>query len=247
MRLRQVVLVAAELEPAAAVLRRLFRLGPGYRDPGVGEFGLENVVYAAGDTFLEIVSPRAGDTAAGRYLERRGGDGGYMVILQVEDLDELRRHLDEVRVRTVWRSDHEDIKASHLHPRDVGGAILSLDQPTPPESWRWAGPRWVEEGRRAAVGEVTGVEIQSESPGDLAGRWGEVLRRAVEPCGDGWRLPLARGEIRFVPPRDDRGEGVCGFDLEVCDPVYVERERKALGLERVDGALECCGVRFVLR
>jgi hypothetical protein len=247
MRLRQVVLVAAELEPAAFLLRRLFRLGPGYRDPGVGEFGLENVVFAVGDTFLEIVSPRAEDTAAGRYLERRGGDGGYMVIVQVEDLEDTRRHLEEVRVRTVWRSDHEDIRASHLHPRDVGGAILSLDQPIPPSSWRWAGPRWLEEGRTAAVREVTGVEIQSDAPGDLAARWGAVLRRATEPCGDGWRIVLDRGEIRFAPPRDDRGEGVCGFDLEVSDPVHVERERKQLGLELTDGALECCGVRFVLR
>ena len=33
--------------------------------------------------FLEIVAPVKNNTAAGRYLDRRKGDGGYMVICQV--------------------------------------------------------------------------------------------------------------------------------------------------------------------
>jgi hypothetical protein len=246
MRLRQVVLVAAELETEADRLRRLFRLGSGYRDPGVGEFGLENIVFALGDTFLEIVSPREQGTTAGRYLERRGGDGGYMVILQIEDMEDARRHFAELGIRVVWTSDHDDIKGTHLHPRDVGGAILSIDQATPAESWRWAGPHWVEEGAGTAVREVTGVEIQSADPESLARRWGQVLRRNVEPRPDDWRMVLDRGEIRFVAPRDPRGEGVCGFDLALDDRAHVEREAAALGLALRNDTLELCGVRFRL-
>ncbi|HEX7609616.1 MAG TPA: hypothetical protein VF380_02985, partial [Solirubrobacteraceae bacterium] len=76
-RLRQAVIVARELEPVAAALRGALGLSEPFRDPGVGEFGLENVVFALGDCFLEVISPLRDGTAAGRYLERHGGDGGY--------------------------------------------------------------------------------------------------------------------------------------------------------------------------
>src|ERR1700722_20325819 len=89
-RLRQAVLGAEELEPVAADLRSALGLGEPFRDPGVGEFGLANTVFALGDRFLEIVSPTRADTTAGRYLARHGGDGGYMVIFDLEDLDGAR-------------------------------------------------------------------------------------------------------------------------------------------------------------
>ena len=88
-RLRQAVLVARDLEPVSERLRAELGLGEPFADPGVGAFGLHNAVYAIGDAFLEVVSPTQPDTAAGRYLDRRG-DGGYMVIFQFADLDAAR-------------------------------------------------------------------------------------------------------------------------------------------------------------
>ena len=97
-RLRQVALVARDCGQVAGELRRVFGWPPPFHDPGVGQFGLTNAVFAVGDTFVEVVAPARPDTTAGRYLERRGGDGGYMAIFQVEDLkasgfirDALRR------------------------------------------------------------------------------------------------------------------------------------------------------------
>src|SRR5260221_12854299 len=75
-RLRQAVLVAEQLEPTAEALRTALALEEPFRDPGVGEFGLANTVFALGDCFLEVVSPTRPDTAAGRYLARHGGEGG---------------------------------------------------------------------------------------------------------------------------------------------------------------------------
>src|SRR4051812_7215902 len=89
-RIRQAVLAARELDPVVERLRGALRLGEPYADPGVGYFGLRNAVFAIGDTFLEIVSPQREGTSAGRHLDRRGGDGGYMVMFQVEDLRAAR-------------------------------------------------------------------------------------------------------------------------------------------------------------
>src|SRR5213080_680031 len=116
-RLRQAVLVARELEPLAAELQ--------------AALGLANTVFAVGDCFLEIVSPVQPDTAAGRYLDRHGGDGGYMVMFDLEDLDGARRRTERAGIRTVWQIDLPDISGTHLHPADTRGAIVSIDGSRP--------------------------------------------------------------------------------------------------------------------
>jgi len=139
MRLRQVAFVAENLMQVREELFQLLGLSEDYADPGVGEFGLENSVMTIGDTFLEVVSPTQTGTTAGRLLERRGGDGGYMVLVQTDDIEFMRNHTESLNVRKIWELDSDDTKAFHLHPKDIGGAILSVDQMEPPESWRWAG------------------------------------------------------------------------------------------------------------
>jgi hypothetical protein len=141
-RLRQVALVAHDCGRVTAELSRAFGWPQPFRDPGVAQFGMTNAVFAVGDTFVEVVAPARPGTTAGRYLERRGGDGGYMAIFQVPDLAAARRRLAGLGVRVVWTADLPDIAGTHLHPKDVPGAIVSLDWAAPAESWRWAGPSW---------------------------------------------------------------------------------------------------------
>src|ERR1700735_2390951 len=89
-RLRQAVVVAKDLESVVGTLRDELALADPFSDPGVEYFGLRNAVFALGDTFLEVVSPVTEGTAAGRLLDRRGGDCGYMVMVQVTDLPAAR-------------------------------------------------------------------------------------------------------------------------------------------------------------
>src|SRR5262245_59780328 len=99
MHIRQVALVASALEPVVADLCAVFGLEVAFRYPGVAVFGLHNAVMPVGMQFLEVVSPTREDTTAGRFLARRGGDGGYMVILQTDDLAADRRRLATLGVR----------------------------------------------------------------------------------------------------------------------------------------------------
>ncbi|MDQ3739822.1 MAG: VOC family protein, partial [Actinomycetota bacterium] len=147
LRLRQAVLAARDLDAAVERLRDALPLGEPFADPGVGHFGLRNAVMALGDTFVEVVSPVREDTAAGRHLDRRG-DGGYMVMFQLDDLAPARERAAALGVRTVWELELPDIVDVHLHPRDMGAAIVALDRCDPPEGWRWGGPDW--EGKAPA-------------------------------------------------------------------------------------------------
>jgi hypothetical protein len=231
-RLRQAVLVASELEPVASALRTTLALDEPFRDPGVGAFGLENVVFAVGDCFLEVVSPTRADTAAGRYLTRHGGDGGYMVIFDLEDLEGARSRAQGLGVRVVWQIDLPDIAGTHLHPADMRGAIVSLDHSEPYGTWRWGGPAWTGQVGAGAPGRLVGITVAVEDPAAVAARWGEVLGVRVHggdsggDGGDGGAAegrggadePVLRvdgGEVRFTAAGGERGEGLVEIALEL--------------------------------
>ncbi len=206
-RLRQVAFAAADLEAVAGELQHLLGLGDPYRDEGVGLFGLHNTVFALGDTFLEVVSPTRPGTAAGRYLERQGGDCGYMAMVQIPDAAGARSRLEELGVRVVWDFAEDDIVDLHLHPRDVPGTLLALDQATPEGSWRWGGPAWQAAVHQATVpahddGALESLTVAVGDPAATARRWAAVL----DVPADGTELALADGQsIRFIPATDRDG------------------------------------------
>jgi hypothetical protein len=207
-RLRQAVLVATELEPIAAALRSALGLGEPFRDPGVGEFGLANVVFALGDCFIEIVSPIKPDTAAGRHLARHGGDGGYMVLFDLENLAAARERAQALGVRVVWQIDLPDISGTHLHPADMRGAIVSLDRSDPYGTWRWGGPQWTGQVGTGAPGSLAGITVAVADPPAVAARWGEVLGVEVREDGERPLLGLEDAQVLFEQGADAAEEGI---------------------------------------
>jgi hypothetical protein len=230
-RLRQAVLVAQELEPVAALLRQALGLGEPFRDPGVGEFGLENVVFAIGDCFLEIVSPTTAGTAAARQLERAGGDGGYMVLFDLEDLGGARERAAGLGVRIVWQLDLPDISGTHLHPADVPGAIVSLDRSEPYGTWRWGGPEWTGQKGSGAPGRLEGITVAVRDPDEAAARWGEVL--GVAPAAGGPRLELDGGVVRFEPAGSAGVEQIVAIALQLPPAVRGSRASIEVGSARL--------------
>lgn len=236
MHIRQIALVARDLEPTVATLCEAMGLEICHRDPGVGAFGLHNALMAIGDTFLEVVSPLEENTTAGRLLERRGGDGGYMVILQTDDIAADRARVEAAGVRVVWEATLDDISTIHLHPRDIGAAIVSIDQPIPSADWRWAGPDWRSRRRMDVVTSIVGAELAAQDPLRMAKRWGQVLGLGEPEAIDGGRfkLPLSPGELRFAPVADDRGEGLTTYDVRTAPDQQPDSPRQ----------LVVCGTRI---
>jgi hypothetical protein len=222
-RLRQVVVVTTDLDRVASTLQDALGLEVPFVDPGVAEFGLENRVFAVGSSFIEVLTPVRAGTAGGRYLERRGGDAGYMAIFQLGpdrgELEEARKRASGLGVRVVWQADLDDIAGTHLHPADVGGAIVSLDWASPWESWHWAGPAWRGGAPADAAGGVTGLTVAAAYPTAMAARWAEVLGVATdEEHGDRLVLAEAGQEVRFVPlpvGSASRDEGIVEVGLSL--------------------------------
>jgi hypothetical protein len=226
-RLRQAVLVAEQLEAVAAELGAALGLNEPFRDPGVGAFGLTNAVFALGDCFLEVVSPAQADTAAGRYLQRHGGDGGYMVMFDLEDLESARRRVENGGIRVVWQIDLPDISGTHLHPADMRGAIVSIDSSRPYGSWRWGGPEWTGRVGQGAAGELSGVTIAVADPHAVVARWGRVL--GVPAGAEPPELQLDGARVRFVAADREGEEGLVEIALAVPAEVRGERELVSAG------------------
>jgi hypothetical protein len=76
--------LAEKLAPILEDFKAVLGLEVCFKDPEVAVFGLENSLMPVGSNFIEVVAPVKENTAAGRYLKRRNGDGGYMVICQCD-------------------------------------------------------------------------------------------------------------------------------------------------------------------
>ena len=251
LRMRQICLVARQLAPVVEVFRDVFGLEACHRDPGVGKYGLENALFAVGNGFLEVVAPMRDGTTAGRYLERRGGDGGYMVITQCADLAPRRQRCEAVAVRVANEIRYPDYQELQLHPRDVGAAMLSFSRQEGGEPadgpWHPAASRSTSAFLVASVRSMTGAELQSDDPERLARRWSEVME-----------LPLSRDErsrpvialddarLRFVPVTDGRGEGLAGLDLDCADKGRVLSRARLRNLAAEGDMVVACGMRFYI-
>jgi hypothetical protein len=99
--LRQICLVAPQLEPLIADMADIMGLAVCYRDGNVEKYGLVNALMPVDTILLEVVAPFRDRTAAGRFLEKKGGRGGYMAIFCCEDPLARAKHANSIGVRTA--------------------------------------------------------------------------------------------------------------------------------------------------
>ena len=111
LRLRQICLVAPHLEPVIGDIAAIMGLEVCYRDGNVAKYGLENALLPVDTILLEVVAPFQPGTAAGRFLDKTGGRGGYMAIFCCDDPDargrarqgDRRAHRQRHRSRALSR------------------------------------------------------------------------------------------------------------------------------------------------
>lgn len=251
--LRQVCLVARELAPAEEEIVAILGLSPAFRDPAVGKWGLENAVFPVGSQFLEVVAPVRPDTPAGRFMDRRGGDAGYMVILQTDDQQAYRDRARTAGIRTAFEfvAEEDGYSCWQLHPRDTGGAFLEIDRQRgddPQGGWHPAGPDWREHRRTDRIGGVAAVTFTSPDPARLARRWAEVLDRPLREQAGALVLPLDNAELRFEAAPDGAGaeDEMTGIAFLAGDAGAVRAAAAARDRAGADGAVYFNGVRIEL-
>jgi hypothetical protein len=252
LRLRQIALVADKLAPVEEELIDVLGIEVCFRDPGVAHFGLENALFPIGNQLLEVVAPVQENTAGGRYLERRGGDGGYMVITQCNDHAPRRARVKALGIRLVGQFSTGEFRNMQLHPKDTGGSFLEIDEMMGPGAhdpdgpWEPAGQDWQRARRLSRVKGILAAEVQCDDPEEVAARWAEIAEIALEHEGEHASLPLDNASVRFVPCADGRPEGLGGIDVACTDKAAILAAANARGLETADDQILLCGMRINL-
>ena len=253
MRLRQICLVAGDLARVEEELCGIFGLEVGERDPGVGKWGLHNFLLPIGGDFLEVVAPTEDGTSAGRLLQRRGGDGGYMTIFQCDDGLASRERITSRGVRLIWGPERDDYVPSQYHPRDCLGTILAvgsvpgMDRHDEMSHWPAAGEHWRPHVHREVTQAMVGAEMQNDDPKAAAAFWSDLLDTPARETGpDQFTLSFDNAELRFVKTSDGRGDGLGGLDLKINDMAHVQRAAAARGIACDGTELMVCGTRIRL-
>ena len=255
LRLKQICLVAPHIEPVATDIGAIMGLDVCYRDPRVGAYGLENVLYAVDSNLLEVVAPTQANTAAGRYLDRikrdgfkEGYHGGYMVIFTASDVERRRERARTIGIRIAHIIDRPTFYGIQLHPADCRASFVDFNR-TPDSDGVYGlyspgGPDWQKFIRKDTTQELVGIEVESPDPADLAAHWSRIIEVPVARGADGEpELRFVNNAFRFIKgPKEVLG----GLVFKVKDPARVRAAAEARGY-KVDGnSFHLCGVNFRL-
>jgi hypothetical protein len=248
MRLRQICLVAPAIEPVVGDIADIMGLKVCYRDGNVAKYGLENALLPVDTILLEVVAPFQPGTAAGRFIEKTGGRGGYMAIFCCDDPDERGAHAAKMGVRTANVIDHAPYHGVQLHPRDCRAAFIEFNHtagsdnvlgPYPP-----AGPDWTKSIRKDVTLALTEVEMESPEPAVLAAHWGKIIGIPVSTGKSGDpELKLPNAGFRFVKGAADI---MSRLTFRVADIAKVRDAAKARGCAVSGDSFELGGVTFRL-
>jgi hypothetical protein len=248
LRLRQICLVAPRLEPVAGDIAAIMGLEVCYRDGNVAKYGLENALLPVDTILLEVVAPFQPGTAAGRFIDKTGGRGGYMAIFCCDDPDARGRAANAIGVRTANVIDHAPYRGVQLHPRDCRAAFIEFNHTDGSDDvlglYPPAGPDWQKSIRKDVTQALTGVEMESPEPQALAQHWGRILGIPVsKDARGGAQLTLPNAVFRFVEGASDI---MSGLTFRVADVARVRDAARAKGLAVKGDSFFLGGVDFHL-
>jgi hypothetical protein len=244
-------LVAPALEPVVQSIKKIFSIPECHRDPGLEKFGLENVLFAFGNAFIEVVAPLREGTAAGRFLQRSRGNGGYMAIFDCHDPKARKERAIALGIRVAHEMDYPGFRGTQLHPADCRATMLEFDHTQDGEAidgaYYPAGPHWQEFRRPDKVSGIESIEIESPDPLGIARHWSALMDVPLETdtAGAGL-LRLDFGAIRFIGLPSPSADRLAAINVIVPDPSPVRHAAATAGYLIVDQGFQLGGVRFQL-
>lgn len=118
-----------DLEESVERYRRTLGLEPAHRER-IPDQGVEEVLFAAGTSFIQLLGALGPDTPVGTFLAKRG-PGVHHVAYRVDDVAATLSRLRTEGVRLVDeapRRGARDTLIAFVHPKDMGGVLIELVQ-----------------------------------------------------------------------------------------------------------------------
>jgi methylmalonyl-CoA/ethylmalonyl-CoA epimerase len=118
-----------DLERAVAEYGAAFGLEPAHRER-VQDQGVEEVLFAVGTSYLQLLGALGPDTPVGRFLDRRG-EGVHHVGYRVADLSAVLARLEAAGVTLIDRVPRPGSRGTlvaFVHPTSFRGVLVELVQ-----------------------------------------------------------------------------------------------------------------------
>jgi methylmalonyl-CoA/ethylmalonyl-CoA epimerase len=120
-------IAVSDLDEAVEHYRRTFGIEPTHRER-MQDQGVEEVLFAIGESYVQLLGALGPETPVGRFLKRRG-PGVHHLAYRVESVADA---LDDLRAVGVPLVDEEPRTGSRgtriafVHPKGVGGVLIEL-------------------------------------------------------------------------------------------------------------------------
>ena len=118
-----------DLDAAVAEYRRLLGVEPIHREH-IEDQGVEEVLFAVGSSYIQLLGARGPDTPVGRALATRG-PGVHHVAYRVDDIEAALAHLRAEGARLVDDAPRRGSRGTliaFVHPKAIGGVLVELVQ-----------------------------------------------------------------------------------------------------------------------
>lgn len=116
-----------DLEASVDHYRRTLGVEPVHRER-VEDQGVEEVLFAVGESFVQLLGALGPETPVGRALASRG-PGVHHVAYRVDDVAAALDHLRSEGARLVDerpRAGSRNTRIAFVHPRSMGGVLVEL-------------------------------------------------------------------------------------------------------------------------
>ena len=118
-----------DLDAAVEHYRRTLGVEPSHRER-VEDQGVDEVLFAIGESFIQLLGALGPDTPVGTFLAKRG-PGVHHVAYRVDDVAAALSRLRDEGVRLIDEAPRPGSRGTSIafvHPKDMGGVLVELVQ-----------------------------------------------------------------------------------------------------------------------
>lgn len=249
LRMRQICLVARDTRRAEQLLTEVLGLAVAFRDERTARYGLENMIFPIGTSFLEVVVPTREGTAAGRFLDRFAERRGYMLICDCSDLDAVRQRVERLGIRILHSRKWPRYENLQLHPSDTGGTMIEIHHNVGGDAldgyYEPAGEDWHAYRRDDIAVALLGAELTAPDPAALAERWSALFDVPHAGPDREFAMRLGEGKLRFLS--GEGGEQLHALNVSVRNVDTVLDRARRLGCAIDGNSVDLCGMWFRLQ
>jgi methylmalonyl-CoA/ethylmalonyl-CoA epimerase len=122
-------IAVSDLDTAVERYRRTLGVEPTYRERVVDQ-GVEEVLFAVGTSFIQLLGALGPDTPVGSFLAKRG-PGVHHLAYRVDDVAAALSRLRDEGIRPIDeapRRGSRDTLIAFVHPKDMEGVLVELVQ-----------------------------------------------------------------------------------------------------------------------